>query len=97
MLTTAPGPTFMKNDGQSGARSGDHTHVTYSCLELLLKHGLLKPIRRRSVWVQREPHAVPCHVDDLTVDQPSSSQRSFMCWKSSVDKSGTLNSIGTYR
>jgi hypothetical protein len=26
MLTTAPGPTFMKNDGQSGARSGDHTH-----------------------------------------------------------------------
>jgi hypothetical protein len=26
MITTAPGPTFMQNDGQSGAKSGDHTH-----------------------------------------------------------------------
>src|SRR5271163_1961594 len=26
MITTPVGPTFMQNDGQSGARSGDHTH-----------------------------------------------------------------------
>jgi hypothetical protein len=25
MITTPTGPTFMQNDGQSGARSGDHT------------------------------------------------------------------------
>lgn len=25
MLTTPKGPTFVKNNGQSGARSGDHT------------------------------------------------------------------------
>ena len=30
MLTTAPGPTFMKNNGQSRARSGDHTHELVS-------------------------------------------------------------------
>jgi len=31
MITTPAGPEFMKNDGQSGARSGDHTHVvTYA-------------------------------------------------------------------
>jgi hypothetical protein len=28
MITTPTGPTFVKNSGQSGARSGDHTHVT---------------------------------------------------------------------
>jgi hypothetical protein len=33
MLTTAPGPTFMQNDGQSGARSADHTQA--SCARLL--------------------------------------------------------------
>lgn len=27
MITTPVGPTFVKNNGQSGARSGDHTHV----------------------------------------------------------------------
>jgi hypothetical protein len=26
MITTPKGPTFVKNNGQSGARSGDHTH-----------------------------------------------------------------------
>ena len=26
MITTPPGPKFVKNDGQSGAKSGDHTH-----------------------------------------------------------------------
>jgi len=27
MITTPVGPTFMQNDDQSGARSGDHTHM----------------------------------------------------------------------
>jgi hypothetical protein len=26
MITTPMGPIFVKNNGQSGARSGDHTH-----------------------------------------------------------------------
>lgn len=25
-MITTPGPKFMKNDGRSGAKSGDHTH-----------------------------------------------------------------------
>jgi hypothetical protein len=28
MVTTPMGPEFVKNTGQSGAKSGDHTHLT---------------------------------------------------------------------
>ena len=28
MITTPPGPKFVKNNDQSGAKSGDHTHPT---------------------------------------------------------------------
>jgi hypothetical protein len=38
MITTPLGPEFVKNDDQSGAKSGDHTHtasVQTSCVSLL--------------------------------------------------------------
>jgi glucose-6-phosphate-specific signal transduction histidine kinase len=34
MITTPTGPTFVKNNGQSGAKSGDHTHPTDENLAL---------------------------------------------------------------
>jgi ABC-type polar amino acid transport system ATPase subunit len=33
MLTTPPGPKFVKKDGQSGAKSGDHTHYAQAWSE----------------------------------------------------------------
>ncbi|TPG32864.1 hypothetical protein EAH80_19020 [Mycobacterium hodleri] len=29
MLTTPPGPKFVKSTDQSGAKSGDHTHASW--------------------------------------------------------------------
>ena len=38
MLTTPAGPKFVKNDGQSGAKSGDHTHANVKVVQRLLGH-----------------------------------------------------------
>jgi len=35
MITTPTGPKFMKNNGQSGAKSGDHTHAALNLRQLI--------------------------------------------------------------
>ena len=53
MITTPVGPTFMQNDGRSGAKSGDHTQPVPSQAEVdASRNGLVRSWRSVSVcWV----------------------------------------------
>jgi len=37
MVTTPTGPEFVKNTGQSGAKSGDHTQPTLFAMQVALE------------------------------------------------------------
>ena len=61
MITTPPGPKFVKNDNQSGAKSGDHTHegdCLMSSAELVLPP-TTRAVRRFAVaWRNRQRRAI---------------------------------------
>jgi len=47
MITTPLGPEFVKNDDQSGAKSGDHTHVVSADgIEMAAADGVITPTGR---------------------------------------------------
>jgi hypothetical protein len=48
MITTPTGPTFVKNNGQSGARSGDHTHLL---LRMGWEDASIRPLADYFRWV----------------------------------------------